>query len=81
MTPDDVDLERLFLYHQPGPAAQWRHAAINSEMLATARKLCGLMPPCRERSVMLTKLQEARMWANAAVACNQEMLIPREPAA
>lgn len=29
-------------------------------------------PKSREQSLAITKLQEARMWANAAIVCNQK---------
>jgi len=75
----EPELEKRFLYQTPGPVAQWRHAAINSVMLDAARKICGLTPACREQALALTALQDAKHWANAAVACNQELLPAAAP--
>lgn len=69
------DLENMFLYHAPTDAAKWRHTAINSLLLETARKLVSLTPSSRDQSLMLTKLQEAKHWANSAVACNHSLLV------
>jgi hypothetical protein len=74
----DPDLENRFLYHPPTPAAAWRHAAVNSLTLEFARKLVKLTPASREQSLALTRLKEAQMWANGAVACNHGLLTPAE---
>lgn len=48
------------------------HDAVRSEVLELADTLTTLVPAGRHRSLMLTALQEAMMWANAAVACDTE---------
>lgn len=70
----DTDLEKRFLYHAPGPAARWRHAAVSSLTLELAKKLAKLTPASRQQALALTHLEEVRMWANASIACNQELL-------
>ena len=64
--PDD--LENRFTYHapkgeQPDKYAQIRLAGKNFAMLVN--ELC---PQTREQSLAITKIEEAVMWANAAIA-------------
>lgn len=63
------DIRKRFQYHPPrddGDAS--RHQRVNDLMESVARSLDGFIPNGREHSLMLTKLEEARMWANAALA-------------
>lgn len=39
--------------------------------LSMARTIVDLTPECREQSLALTALEEAVMWANAAIARNE----------
>lgn len=60
-----------FTYHKPTPEKAAIHDAVSARFFDIAMWLVGSVPPGREQSLALTSLQEARMWANAAVACNQ----------
>jgi hypothetical protein len=65
------DLKNRFLYHPPkGPRQVEAHAEISSLTLALAEQLCALCPPGRNRSLALTHLEDVRMRANAAIACD-----------
>ena len=64
-------LDNNFTYHSPNPDQQARYPLIRSSGKAMARKILRLTPPSRERSLALTKLEEAIMWANAAIARNE----------
>lgn len=44
---------------------------LTGEFIAMAHKVVALVPPCRERSLALTKLEECSMWSKAGVARNQ----------
>lgn len=53
--------------------------AASVEKIHQVREACGvlgavlesLIPDCRERSLALTNLEQAAMWANRAIAVNQ----------
>jgi hypothetical protein len=64
------DLERRFGYHPPPNAAVGdQHAHAREIVRITAGGLLSLMPDePRERALVLTKLEEALFWANAAIA-------------
>lgn len=44
------------------------HALAREKFIAAADALIQLVPPGREQALALTALQEASMWANAAIA-------------
>jgi hypothetical protein len=71
---DRDPLENRFGWHEATPEAKWRHLAISQECLALARKLREFTPRCDQQQIALDKLEEVRMWANAAVACNHDRL-------
>lgn len=62
--------ENNFKYHAPKPA----QIALYEELRNKARSLADYFvvncPNSREKSLALTKLEEAVMWANAAIARN-----------
>jgi hypothetical protein len=64
------ELERRFAHHPPqDDDTVERHEQVRATLLDTADTLIALTgPPTREQSTMLTKLEEAMFWANAAVA-------------
>lgn len=69
----EADLEERFNYHPPPTdSVIYAHTTMRSAMLTAARNVVAKTPPCREQSLALTKLEEAMMWANAAVARNHE---------
>jgi len=47
------------------------HGEVRLLFTHLSTQLNDLLPDCREKSLMLTKLDEARMWGNAAVALHQ----------
>ncbi len=65
---DRDDYAKRFTYHVPKRDQNERYV----ELRAQARELAELMlescPPSRERSLAMTKLEEAVFWANAAIA-------------
>jgi hypothetical protein len=66
--PDLSDLENRFTYHAPKPGQpelyeQIRFAGLNFALLIDRHT-----PECRELSTAITKIEEAVMWANAAIA-------------
>ena len=71
MKPTDAEIENRFRYHKPDEDRVKRHAAVTELMVATAKAIRDLTPEGRGQSVALTKLEEARMWANMAIATEQ----------
>lgn len=65
----DAELVRRFVYHPPTTDhRKEQHLTVRSSMLETARVLNELLPDGREKNVVMTKLEEATFWANAALA-------------
>lgn len=50
---------------------------ITQEYISIGDKMIAVCPNSRELNVVLTKLEEACMWSKAAVARNQDQLIPK----
>jgi hypothetical protein len=68
---DQDDLNNRFTYHPPkGDDLPARYEAIRNEGLSLAMVINGLAPDSREKSLAITAIEEAVMWANAAIARN-----------
>lgn len=65
------DLEKKFTYHPPKGDQIPRYTAIRDAAKELAYLVLENTPPSREQSLFLTKLEEAVMWANAAIARNE----------
>lgn len=76
MTAQGADIENRFGYHPATPITGPVHDEIRSRFRATAHYLDGLLPPGRHKALALTALQEAMMWANAAIACDTPPPVP-----
>lgn len=59
-----------FGYHAATAETGPMHDAVRAHCSTLALWLIENTPASREQSLMLTALQEAQMWANAAIACN-----------
>jgi hypothetical protein len=73
-TLTDEDMQRLskdFSYHPPKPDQVPRYNEIRDYAKAFAAVLLEKCPPSRERSIALTNLENAVMWANASIARNE----------
>lgn len=63
------DLKNRMYYARPGAKQVEDHKAVQDAAFAFALALVEHCPgPSRELSLALTKVEEARMWANAAIA-------------
>lgn len=70
-TIDVKRIEKDFNYHPPKGDQTSRYATFRNVMAEVAKQFCKMCPESRERSLALTKLEEAVMWANAAIARNE----------
>lgn len=70
------DLKNRFAYHPANtPERQELHSLIRNELLEMAVWMEETLPAGREKSIVLTKLEEAMFWANAAVARQNEEIV------
>jgi hypothetical protein len=61
-----------FTYHPPHGDQAKRYESIRLSIGDVASYLQSVCPQSRELSLALTKLEEAGMWANAAIARNEK---------
>lgn len=72
LTNDQLkELENRYTHHPPKGDQAERYVKVRAEILATAVLICEHVPDCRERSIALTHLDSAMMFANAAIARNE----------
>lgn len=70
ISPDDErELSRCFDYHRPTPEQQVKYEQITAQTKQLAALVLELCPPGPDRDAALLRLREARMLANAAIAC------------
>lgn len=63
------EIDRRFDFHAASRENNGNaHEAVRAGMKDAARVVLAVTPPGRERSLALTKLEEAMMWANAGIA-------------
>jgi len=66
-----ADIDNRFDYHPPkDPDTVALHEHVREYCKTVAHVFDGTLPPGREKSTALTKLEEAMFWANAAIARN-----------
>jgi len=60
-----------FTYHAPRADQPERYQELRARVLELAQRIAQICPDSRERSIAVTKLEEAIMWASKAIACNE----------
>ena len=65
-------IENNFRYHAPTLEQQAKYVRLRGEMKSIAYLIEELCPAGREKSLAMTKLEEASMWANASIARNDD---------
>lgn len=63
-------IEHNFDYHKPSPDKINRHETVRQACKQLAYGIDELCPDGREKALAFTKIEEAMMWANAAIARN-----------
>ena len=69
------ELQNIFTYHAPDSGQIPRYQELRDKGHDLAALIHLLCPDSRERSLAITSIQQAIMWANAAIAINEA---PRE---
>lgn len=65
------DLRNRFTYHPPITDQVERYLAIRRFGYEFAQLVDGLCPDGREKSIAITRIEEAVMWTNAGIARNE----------
>ncbi len=68
---DTQELDKRFTYHPPKGDQPKKYELIRSTARELAEILNSLCPESREKSLAMTSLEEAVMWAKASVARNE----------
>lgn len=72
----DEEIDHRFLYHPPtDERVRGTHNQVRNIARYAAQALNEVVPAGREASLMMTALEEAEFWANAAVARNHDAVI------
>ena len=66
-----MDIENTFTYHAPTGTQPERYQLIRAGAKELAKIIANLCPESREKSIALTNLQQAVMWANASIAIGE----------
>ena len=65
------DIESIFSYHKPTATQPLRYETIRDTAKTLAYTINDNCPDSREKSLAITNLQQAVMWANASIALNE----------
>lgn len=67
-----AEIRDRFTYHPPSTEGVKRHEALSTNFASLAEVVDETCPDGREKSLAMTKLEEAKFWASAAVARDPE---------
>lgn len=66
---DPADINNRFTYHKPDTKKAALHEETREYFRTVAHSMNEILPfECREKSLMMSALEEAMMWANACIA-------------
>lgn len=66
------EIKNRVTYHAPSPAGVERHKRLSEAAAEILKTIEEVVPDGREKSLAITKIEEAKMWASAGVARNPE---------
>lgn len=64
------EIANRFGFHPTTDETREKHQRVREAFIDLACELDEMLPAGRESALVLTHLQQASMWANAAIACN-----------
>ena len=67
----DEQIDNIFTYHAPFGNQAERYQDLRNEAKLVAKLIQRACPESREKSLAITSLQQAIMWANASIAINE----------
>jgi len=65
-------IKDIFTYHKPFGDQPKKYEQLRDEAKTLAILIQELCPESREKSLAITNLQQAIMWANASIAINEK---------
>lgn len=68
--PQGYEIKKNFAHHPPTPGLQQAHEEVRHAARVFAEIVNLAVRESREKSLALTKIEEAMMWANAGIARN-----------
>lgn len=66
-------IENIFTYHAPFGSQTECYGELRQKAREIAFTIEALCPESREKSLAITNLQQAIMWANASIAINEKV--------
>lgn len=69
-------IENTFSYHKPFGNQPDRYEQLRADAKVLAYSIQNCCPESREKSLAITNLQQAVMWANASIAINEKEVEP-----
>jgi hypothetical protein len=69
---EQSDIDNRFTYHPPSEERAIKHVQIREHGKALVELVNEAVPDSREKSLAITKIEEAIMWANAGLARSPE---------
>lgn len=70
MSISNEEIQNRVTFHAPSPAGVERHRALSEAAAAFMAVVEAQVPDGREKSLALTNVEQAKMWASAGVARN-----------
>ncbi len=67
------DIDELFTHYPPRTQAdEYKHQLVRVTLRLATRDIAEELPYSRERSMFISAMQQAAMWASAALALNRD---------
>ena len=66
------EIDNIFVYHKPFGNQAIRYEELRKKARELAEKVIMDCPDSREKSLAITNIQQAIMWANASIAINEK---------
>ncbi len=74
---ENAELPRMFTYHKPTAEQESRYTDLRQAGFVLVGRIRRSTRASAEQTLAIRKVQEAIMWANAAIAINEASVTPR----